>query len=474
MNIHQLLSMTQGQATSHQPGSTATADGVRGFFQQALSQASASPHQRLGDGQITSALTQTGNGSTSNGQASAATSLSALLESLGLDISPEALEALVARFAASEDGSAPEALMAQFSADHDGATPEALATLEASGNLENADLDEIAQRLALMGSYGSDVANSSTFSPSGNEAAPTASELAQQLGIEEGEAEQLVSLLSAFVATQNLDGSATSQGSESSRALGDIAQALGATAQNGDAAKGSRTESLASQIDARVSSRSSAETWVSALDTSGRATDTSAKANLVVPSTSSDTLLSALSSNNAGQSSGQALAAAGIGQPAPAATTGSAAMPTPAAVSTPVTSPAWPQQLGQQLVQFAQRGGDQLVQMQLHPAELGPLSISLKFGEQGAQAHFLSNHAQVRQVIEQAIPQLREALAEQGIALGDTSVGEQRQSSDEQGMAQSSSGTGGQPGLDSGEEGNGSAPTLNAPIALDGRVDLYA
>ncbi|MGM0857997.1 MAG: flagellar hook-length control protein FliK [Pseudomonadota bacterium] len=456
MNIHQLLSTTQGQATSHQPGSAATADGARGFFQQALSQASASPHQRLSDGQVTSPLAQASNHPASNGQATETTSLSAWLESLGLDISPEALEALVARFASAENGSAPEDM----------------AALEASGTLENATLDEIAQRLSLMSAF-SDTANASTPSLGGSDAAPTASELAQQLGIEEGEAEQLVNLLSAFVATQNPQGAATSQGSESSRTLGDIAQALGATAQNGDTAKGSRADNLASQVDARSASRSTPDTWVNALDTSGRAADTSAKANLVLPSTSSDALLGALSSNNAAQSSGQALAAAGMGQPTPASTLGSAAVPTPAAVNTPVTSPAWPQQLGQQLVQFAQRGGDQLVQMQLHPAELGPLSISLKMGEQGAQAHFLSSHAQVRQVIEQAIPQLREALAEQGIALGETSVGEQHESS-EQGLAQQQSGAGGQPGIEGGEEDISLAPTQKAPVSLDGRVDLYA
>jgi len=457
MNIHQLLSTTQGQATSHQSGSAATADGVRGFFQQALSQASASPHQRLSDGQITSPLTQAGNSPASNAQATEATSLSAWLESLGLDISPEALEALVARFSSAEDGSAPEDM----------------AAFEASGTLENATLDEIAQRLSLMSAF-SDTANVSTSSLDSSDTAPSASELAQQLGIEEGEAEQLVSLLSAFVATQSPNnGAITSQGSESSRTLADIAQALGVTGQNGDAAKTARSESLTSQVDARSASRSAPDTWVSALDTSGRAADTSAKANFVLPSTSSDTLLSALSSNNASQSSGQALAAAGMGQPTPAATQGSAAIPTPAVVNTPVTSPAWPQQLGQQLVQFAQRGGDQLVQMQLHPAELGPLSISLKMGEQGAQAHFLSSHAQVRQVIEQAIPQLREALAEQGITLGETSVGEQRESSD-QGLAQQQSGAGGQPGIDGGEEDSSLVPTQRAPVALDGRVDLYA
>ncbi|MNR47301.1 flagellar hook-length control protein [compost metagenome] len=44
-----------------------------------------------------------------------------------------------------------------------------------------------------------------------------------------------------------------------------------------------------------------------------------------------------------------------------------------------------------------------------------------------AHAQFFSHNAQVRSAIEQALPQLKEAMAEQGISLGQTSVGDQRQ-----------------------------------------------
>ncbi|MCC5903608.1 MAG: flagellar hook-length control protein FliK, partial [Halomonas sp.] len=150
----------------------------------------------------------------------------------------------------------------------------------------------------------------------------------------------------------------------------------------------------------------------------------------------------------------------------------------PATISlgTPVTSPSWPSQLGQQLVQFTQRGGEHQIKMQLHPAELGPLSISLKVSEQGTQAHFLTASAQARQVIELAIPQLREALAEQGISLGETSVGEQG-TSGEQLFAQQESGTSRNLGSNDDREGDATA-TLDmsdsGSLALDGRIDLYA
>ncbi len=157
----------------------------------------------------------------------------------------------------------------------------------------------------------------------------------------------------------------------------------------------------------------------------------------------------------------------------PSATGGATAQQ--ASLNAPVGSQAWPRQLGQQLLQFARQGGEQRIEMKLHPAELGPLTVTLKVGDQGAQAHFLSAHAQVRQTLEQAIPQLREALADQGIALGETSVGEQRHPGTEgegRRFADAANGM-------SGGEGDAPAEDLAPAVApsnmtLDGRVDLYA
>lgn len=162
----------------------------------------------------------------------------------------------------------------------------------------------------------------------------------------------------------------------------------------------------------------------------------------------------------------------------PATASGQAGAPTAtASLSAPVGSKAWPQQLGQQLVRMSQSGGEQRLELQLHPAELGPLSVSLKLGEQGAQAQFLSAHAQVRQVLEQALPQLREALAEQGIELGEATVGEQRSGGDGR-----EAGEGDSPMLAGGAAIEGGEPDLEGlpdtaagrELRLDGRVDLYA
>nr|WP_232059220.1 flagellar hook-length control protein FliK [Kineobactrum salinum] len=53
-----------------------------------------------------------------------------------------------------------------------------------------------------------------------------------------------------------------------------------------------------------------------------------------------------------------------------------------ATLSAPVASPAWQQQLGNQLTGLAQRGRQQ-IELHLNPADLGPLSVSLKMDDQG-------------------------------------------------------------------------------------------
>ncbi|WP_277960472.1 flagellar hook-length control protein FliK [Pseudomonas sp. RIT-To-2] len=89
-----------------------------------------------------------------------------------------------------------------------------------------------------------------------------------------------------------------------------------------------------------------------------------------------------------------------------------------------VGSSQWQTGLSQQVLNLHQRGKHQ-VDLQLHPADLGPLSISLKQDSSGTQAQFVCAHPAVRSAVEQALPQLREALAAQGITLGETSVSDQ-------------------------------------------------
>ncbi|MCP2230224.1 flagellar hook-length control protein FliK [Erwinia aphidicola] len=87
----------------------------------------------------------------------------------------------------------------------------------------------------------------------------------------------------------------------------------------------------------------------------------------------------------------------------------------------PVGTPAWQQSLGQQLAIFSRDGVDN-AQIKLHPEELGALQITLRMQQNQAELHIVSEHPQVRQALEAAMPQLRSALAETGVQLGQTSV----------------------------------------------------
>lgn len=95
-------------------------------------------------------------------------------------------------------------------------------------------------------------------------------------------------------------------------------------------------------------------------------------------------------------------------------------------VAPAVGSPAWAPAFGQEVVRIHHAGQGQ-AQLELNPPGLGPLSVSLSVSDQQAQAVFMSPHAAVRAAVEAALPQLRNALADSGITLGQASVGAEHQ-----------------------------------------------
>ncbi|MBT2326331.1 flagellar hook-length control protein FliK [Variovorax paradoxus] len=102
---------------------------------------------------------------------------------------------------------------------------------------------------------------------------------------------------------------------------------------------------------------------------------------------------------------------------------GAAATPTPLlTVAPPVGSDEWGPAIGQQMLRMS-AGSHQVAELNLNPAGLGPLKVTLALGDNQAQAMFVSAHESVRKAVEAALPQLRSTLAEQGISLGQTSVG---------------------------------------------------
>ena len=68
--------------------------------------------------------------------------------------------------------------------------------------------------------------------------------------------------------------------------------------------------------------------------------------------------------------------------------------------------------------------GNQLrsAEIRLTPAELGPLRVQVAVDDGAAHVTFHAQHAVTRDAIEQALPRLREMLAESGLSLGQADV----------------------------------------------------
>ncbi|MEG0057659.1 flagellar hook-length control protein FliK [Hafnia sp.] len=106
--------------------------------------------------------------------------------------------------------------------------------------------------------------------------------------------------------------------------------------------------------------------------------------------------------------------------------TNTIAAPTTPVLNAQLGSSEWQQALGQQIMMF-NRNGQHSAELRLHPQDLGTLQISLRIDDNQAQLHMASGHSQVRAALEAALPQLRTALADSGIQLGQSSVGSDAQ-----------------------------------------------
>ena len=90
-------------------------------------------------------------------------------------------------------------------------------------------------------------------------------------------------------------------------------------------------------------------------------------------------------------------------------------------VNHPPETPEWKQSVSQHIAIFS-RNGLHSAEIRLHPEDLGSLQISLRVQQDQAQIHIVSEHAHIRHAMEQAMPQLRAAMAESGIQLGRANV----------------------------------------------------
>jgi flagellar hook-length control protein FliK len=90
-------------------------------------------------------------------------------------------------------------------------------------------------------------------------------------------------------------------------------------------------------------------------------------------------------------------------------------------IATPVTSPTWQHEFADKLGQVVMTGADR-ADFRIHPAEMGPVNVSISVSADQASVVITAAHAATREALEQALPQLRDLLAGQGITLGQASV----------------------------------------------------
>lgn len=158
----------------------------------------------------------------------------------------------------------------------------------------------------------------------------------------------------------------------------------------------------------------------------------------------------------------------------PRTATGASTPPLSAVVQTidiPVQQTGWDGALAERVTMMA-NGRLQNAELRLTPAELGPLRIQLEIDDGVANVSFQSQHPLTREALEQAMPRLRELLAENGLSLGQADVGDdsnQPKSRDALADGRSSPGT------------DADASNLDEPVmtgvarrAADGLVDTFA
>ncbi|HEF5873435.1 TPA: flagellar hook-length control protein FliK [Burkholderia cenocepacia] len=141
----------------------------------------------------------------------------------------------------------------------------------------------------------------------------------------------------------------------------------------------------------------------------------------------------------------------------------------------------WTDALSQKVV-FLSNAHQQSAELTLNPPDLGPLQVVLRVADNHAHALFVSQHAQVRDAVEAALPKLREAMEAGGLGLGSATVSDgglasqQQQPNPQQSFAHGQSprrGNGGPSAVDAPVDAAQSAPVA-APASRAGLVDTFA
>ncbi len=138
-----------------------------------------------------------------------------------------------------------------------------------------------------------------------------------------------------------------------------------------------------------------------------------------------------------------------------------------------VGSAEWGGAVGEKVVWMASQN-HQVAELHLNPPNLGPLEVRLTISNDQASALFVSHHSAVREAIEAAMPRLREMLADNGIMLGNVTVGSES-FSQQQAFDQRNGKEGNRGGLGAEDVmALRTAPGQPSGRVRDGMVDIFA
>ena len=93
-------------------------------------------------------------------------------------------------------------------------------------------------------------------------------------------------------------------------------------------------------------------------------------------------------------------------------------------IDIPLSDPEFGQALGDRVLWMNGRNVHG-AEIRLNPAELGPLRVKITVEDGAANVAFNAQHSVTREAIEQALPRLREMLAESGLSFGGASVSDE-------------------------------------------------
>jgi flagellar hook-length control protein FliK len=183
-----------------------------------------------------------------------------------------------------------------------------------------------------------------------------------------------------------------------------------ATAQTTDA-QTAATTAAATPDAANFSALADVQKLISGMTTANAGADADAGSASATPSPHAAT----------GSGSMDPTQAAAALQAASLTRTGAGLGTTTISIQAPVGSAAFADEVGSRVTSLAQSGITQ-AQLQLNPADLGPVQVHITMQSGQASVWFGAAHADTRAALEQSLPRLREMFAGAGLPLGDSGV----------------------------------------------------